>query len=417
MGILYAKDFELEELVIETITGDEWDISLLLAELSIFEDIFNATVSAEMVIDDSDNRINNFPITGHEWVRIKFRTPDKSYINLRQRIYKISSREQEKDRRQVFIINTVDNIQFINAQTLVSKAYKGKLISDIAANIQEEFLNSSFQRLETTKNLFHFIPPNWSPIRCLNWLAQRANSAAYKGANYVYYQDVDGFNFISLENLCDQTHKITYLYQPANIREQSVETGNKPRTLDVDQVAIQSFKFVTNFDTLENISFGMYGNKLLWHDIMKKEFGEETFNYAESYTDYRHVEPNSVRGGLSRLWTSKSDFGSGLFQYASVGMPEQESHVRLWLKERTSQLQQIQNIRLHATVPGDSERRVGDIVTVLLPSPEPPVEGQLVMDKYYMGRYLVTSVRHMIVKQEYNTVMELVKDSVFTAYP
>lgn len=417
MPVTFAKDFELEELVIETVTGVEWDISLLLAELNVFEDLFNATVSTEFLIDDADNRINSFPITGHEWVRIKFRTPDKSYVKLRQRIYKISNREQERDRRQLYIINTVDPIQFINAQKLVSKAYKGLLISDIASSIQEEFLESSFQRLETTKNLFHFIPANWSPIRCMNWLAYRANSAVYKGSNYLYFQDVDGFNFTSLENLCDQNHRITYLYQPANIRDQEVQTGNKPRTLDVDEVAIQSFKFVTNFDTLENISYGMYGNKLLWHDIRKKEFGEEEFNYAESYNDYRHVEPNSVRGGLSRLWTTKSDFGSGLYQFASVGMPEQESHVKLWLKERTSQFQQLQNVKLHATVPGDSDRRVGDIVTVLLPSPEPPVEGQLVMDKYYMGRYLVTSVRHIIVKQEYNTVMELVKDSVFTAYP
>lgn len=417
MGLTFAKDFELEELVIETVPGTEWDVSLLLAEMSIYEDVFNATISADILLDDAENRIKNFPITGHEWIRIKFRTPNKSYVSIRLRLYKISAREQERDRRQAYLINCVDNIQFTNAQNLVSKAYKGKLISDIADDIQTEFLKSSFQRLETTRNLFHFIPANWSPIRCLNWLAKRANSAAYEGSNYVYFQDVDGFNFTSLENLCEQNHRITYLYQPANIRDQEKETGNKPRTLDVDEVAIQSFKFVTSFDTLENITHGMYGNKLLWHDIRQKEFGEETFDYVESYSKYRHVEPNSVHGGSSILWTSKSDFGSGLFQYSSTGMPEQESHVKLWLKERTSQMQQIQNVRLHATVPGDSDRRVGDIVTVLLPSPEPLVDNQLQMDKHFMGRYLVTSVRHVIVKQEYNTVLELVKDSVFTAYP
>jgi hypothetical protein len=410
MSLDFAKDFELSELVIESVTGEEWDISLLMGEINVYEDLFNATISSNIVIDDGDNRIKNIPITGHEWIRIAFRTPDKSHIQLRLRIYKISARELEKERRQMFILHCVDGVEFKNHQTRVSKAYKGKRISDIADNIQTEFLDSSFTRLETTKNLFHIIPGFWTPVRAINWLTKRATSEVYNGANYVYFQDVDGFNFCSLENLCAQESKIRYLLQPANIRDQEVETGFKPRTLDRDLVAVQSFRFVNNFDTLENVSNGMYGNSFIWHDIRQKQFGEESFEYSSSFNDFIHVDSHP-------LWTSSSDFGSGTFQLVSLGQPNQESHVKMWLRERTSQMQQIQNVRIHMTVPGDSDRRVGDIVEFWLPSPEALVENQLQMDDHYMGRYLVTSVRHCISKSQYITILELVKDSVFTALP
>jgi hypothetical protein len=417
MALHHAKDFELEELILITVTGKEWDIGLLLSELNIYEDIYSASVSADLILSDAENRLRTFPITGHEWIRFKFRTPDKNYVSMKMRIYKISNRGLDRERKQVFLMNCIDAVQFTNAETVVSKAYKGKLISDIADDIQRNFLNSSFQRLETTKNLFHFIPANWTPIQSLNWLSRRATSQVYNGANYVYFQDVDGYNFTSLENLCEQVPKIAYMYQTVNVRDQEAETINKPRELDLDMVAIQSYNIESNFDTLENVSYGMYGNKLIWHNIQTKEHGEEEFNYVDSYDSFRHVEPNNVAGGKSWLWTSASDFGVGARLYASTGFENQESHVRRWLKERTSQMQQLQNVRIHLTVPGDSDRRAGDIVTVILPSPEPPVNRQLKLDDHYIGRYLVTSVRHIIVPGSYVTVLEVVKDSVFTAYP
>ncbi len=68
-------------------------------------------------------------------------------------------------------------------------------------------------------------------------------------------------------------------------------------------------------------------------------------------------------------------------------------------------------------VPGDSERTIGEVVEFNLPSPEPPVNNQQVDDKFYRGKFLVQSVRHIIDIDKYRTVLELVKDSVFTQYP
>jgi hypothetical protein len=225
---------------------------------------------------------------------------------------------------------------------------------------------------------------------------------------------------VSLEKLCDAPSAQTYLFQPANIRK-NIPEGYKPRTLKTDTIAIQAYKFVNNFDTLDNINNGMYTNDLLWHDIQLKQFGDITFDYPSSYTNYKHIEPNIVTGGLSYLWTPQSDFNNDVFgkhKFYPIGLQSvnQQNWVTQWMQQRISQMQQMENVHMFTTVPGDSNRRAGDIVNITLPSPEPPIEDQMPVDAYFSDNYLVSSIRHIINKRQYISVLDLVKDSIFHAY-
>ena len=415
-----ATDFEIVEVVLESTTGIETDLIEQILELNVFESIYNSTISANIVVYDATNEIKNLPITGHEWLRFSFRTPSLEYISLRLRVFKIDSRELEKLHVQAYVLHCIDDSEFTNAKVRVSKAYKGKLISDIANDVQNTFLSQPFNTIETTKNLHHIIPPYWTPFRTINFLASRANSAQYLGSNYVYYQTVDGFNFVSIESLCDTKPAGNYISQPANVRDQETSQGYSPRTVATDQISFQSYRFENNFDTLENITNGMYSNYLLWHDIQKKQFGENIFSYPVSYQQYKHVEANTVRGGSSNLYTSKSDFHTGSFgamRFMPLGLPNQENYNQQWIQPRISQMQQLQNVRLIATVPGDSQRRAGEIVSRTLPSPEANINNELQIEDYLTNRYLVCSVRHQVNRSQYLTTLELVKDSVFRAYP
>jgi hypothetical protein len=414
----HALNFDIKEIVIESISGKEIDLIYLMEEINVYEDIHNNCISADITVDDATNQINQIPITGHEWIRFSFKTPGQKYVNLHLRIYKIDARELEKERNQIYIIHCIDDTQFTNAYTRVSKAYKSKLISDIANDVQINYLNSSFNQIETTKNLHHIIPGYWTPFRTMNFLASRANSSRYQGANYLYFQNLSGFNFVSVEKLCDTPPTRTYIFQQANIRK-DVPIGYKPRTLATDMIAIQAYKFINNFDTLDNVNNGMYTSDLLWHDIQLKQFGDITWDYENTYSIYKHIEPNIVKNGPSYLWTSKSDFNNdtyGAHKFFPIGLPKQENYVTQWLLPRLSQLQQIQNVHMFATVPGDSNRRSGDIVNIILPSPEPVTDEQMPIDNYFSDNYLVAAIRHIINKRQYISILDLVKDSVFQNY-
>ena len=57
--------------------------------------------------------------------------------------------------------------------------------------------------MEPTKGVYSACIPNWTPFKAINFLTTRALSAnpTSKGANFVFYETLKGFRFVSIETL------------------------------------------------------------------------------------------------------------------------------------------------------------------------------------------------------------------------
>ena len=51
----FAGEFLLEECILLTVNGTEYDISALVHNINIYEDIFSMTVSGDVIIKDTNN--------------------------------------------------------------------------------------------------------------------------------------------------------------------------------------------------------------------------------------------------------------------------------------------------------------------------------------------------------------------------
>jgi hypothetical protein len=170
---------------------------------------------------------------------------------------------------------------------------------------------------------------------------------------------------------------------------------------------------------------GMYGNRTFVHDIIRKTYRKYDFDYVESWDNYVHLEQNDVTNPYNNS-TGKSflsdQAGSdvspdSLISFYPTSDPEFPSRAEEWLGQRISQMQQMQGIKLEAIIPGNHTVMVGDLVSVTLPAHEQLSAQTVDYDAYTRGRYLITSVRHIINDNAYTTVLELVKDSVYANYP
>lgn len=421
----FAKDFSINKLELTSTTGETIDVRNLLIEFSIFEDIFNNTISGELALNDARNLLMKFPIFGFEKLHIDFNTPDLNRYIADFRVYKVDAIGLTKERQQMYGLHFCSATEITNAQTKVVKSYKGKLISDIADDIQKTYLNSTFNNLNTTKYLHHIVIPQWSPFKAMNWLCSRANAEQFNGANYVYFQTLDGFNFQPVEQLAIQASKQNYKFEPQNIREDS---ESHPRDVQDDFVNVQSYTFQKRIDALHNITSGMYGSHLITHNLIRKIWRKTDWKYKSTWFDYQHIEQNKAIGGPGYLISQKDDYSPEAkhrLYPSGLGIEDYPNRVESWMQPRLSQMYQLENVRLNITVPGDTTRRAGDVVTFYLPSPEPVTDKQF-YDKYYGGnqgtttgaaRYLVTAVRHILKMEEYMTILELIKDEVFSAHP
>jgi len=57
--------------------------------------------------------------------------------------------------------------------------------------------------VEPTRYKSEIVIPNWNPFKAISFLASKAVSAnpETKGANFVFYQTLQGFRFVSIETL------------------------------------------------------------------------------------------------------------------------------------------------------------------------------------------------------------------------
>lgn len=402
------------------------DLRLVYDTLEIYEDLYGNSVSGKLIIQDTNNLIQNGPILGFEKLAISFQTPGKQPISNIFQIYNITDRVPFKERSNFYSIEFCSTEQITNLQTSVSKAYTGMLISDIATDIQENILNSDFNAIETTKFLYSFIiPVYWTPFRTLKWLATRSNSNQYSGANFFYFQNKYGYNFVSLENLINsQPVAVNYFYGPVNIKIDKQTTALSP-TLENNR-NIEKYSIDQHINIMDNLASGMYSNHLQNYDFLNKTFNKFDFNYSDSYDDFEHLENPEKYNILTQQTSSTKlipDFlqnqsnQNSVYRYfpdsGSYDFPNRNIN---WLQQRISQLQEINNIKVKLIVPGDSERTIGDIVNLYLPSNQ-PINNQQILDNYFQGQYLITSLKHLITKEKYTTFLEICKDSLFSGLP
>ncbi len=341
-------------------------------ELNFYEDIYSPIVSGDITLTDTVGLIESFPIIGEEILDVSFSTAGaalpptagpsavgsappvseapKQVIN-RFRIYKVDPPVQVTDNSRTIKLYFVTDSQFTNLGSKVRKIYPTKqnipntrtadnvklyTLADMARDIFYDFFIGKKKPLkqpatrkpflvEPTRYQSEIIIPNWNPFKAISFLASKAVAANQeaKGANFVFYQTLQGFRFVSIETLMlggfrlfqekyadgatvskdyphlavnailedatndnsshipifddtpvkDPTMKpfvASYKYMPANMGE------GKQSSYE----SVTSYRLVDSFDTMKNVALGMYSNRVITHDLIQMKIDRRDFHYV-----------------------------------------------------------------------------------------------------------------------------------------
>jgi len=439
-GMLFAQDYFLQSAVIVSSTGLTTDIRFILEELNIYETMVGDVVTGDVVLNDSLSHIMHLPLTGFEYLVVTFDKP-QPYSNPIQRVFrihKISKRGLVQDKNESYLVHFCSEEKILNHQYLVSKSYKGKLISDIVTDIYQNYLKVSGTRfdvsnIETTTGTKDYVVPYIRPFQTLNWLARRAQSHKYTGASYVSFENRDGFHFKTVEGLFD----VGSVAQTYNFSIKNVQSLSDYRISDlpVDFVAVKEFRIDQNFDVFKNIVSGMYASNLKTFDPIRQTFTTNNFDYDSKYNDWKHVEPKQSTSWMAKIQNRLGDAANETpmslvhFMPTRLGQTTESAYIKShqkdiypddiekWLPARKSQMASLNGLHLIITVPGDVARKVGEIIEFNLPSIEAETSSDRILDTYYSGRYLITGVRHKIDQYKYETILDITKDTTKTGIP
>jgi hypothetical protein len=421
-NIVKTGDATVEScLIYPSTNANPYDLTAVWMTISIYESIGVDYIRMEMTFTDTQNLIERIPIITNEKIIVKYRTDSleetQTFVG---RITAIPVRKNVNQGTQIFALEAITEEFVFNQKVKFSKSYNKMLISDMVFDIFEQYVKpvsgKEIAILPTLEQESKVIP-NYSPMRAINWLTKWARSPKYRsGASYVFYQNKNNFYFGPVEDLIDpdriRNAIPSYTYTTNVMNQNPLNKDMEANFRNIINYTTKSIAHVNMMDT------GTMASSVVSHDLVTRKIYRSTYNYFENFEDNVHLESfpitNETQLGaypLSRVLYSPEHYGA-------FGGEINSNRNQQTASNRYSQIGQLKMNGLEIVVPGDSNRTIGEVVNVELPSIGAQTKEDTFADgdAYLSGKYLVWNLKHDITrtpsgKITYFNHMRLYRDS------
>lgn len=425
-NLIRSAEVYVDELKLYSNNGVELNLLPIFHEFSYYESVFGDFVSANVTLIDTKSILTHAPIIGQEVVIISFSTPTMPKIRKVFSVYSVSHRVMDtQTNKQTYRLNLLAPEAFLNMKQKVNKAYDDTY-SNTARKIFNEYLaiDNKFIKselfYEETAGGSPVVIPHWSPTNTINFIGKKSISKDNPNhASFLFYQDADQFNFVSIGRLMESAVHGKYAYNTKNTR------SNPNSTIDPadEMTKITNFEILDTPDRQIELLNGVYASRLYSTDVVRKKYEVLHFNGNAfwDYTNHLGDFPPYPRKG-ENLTTNTESYNMYLPKHTNLfGGDDGENRgdynkPERWALQGNFARQSLMSICIRITVPGDSTLRAGKRIFVEFPIMEFPEQGKPWYDEYYTGHYLVTSLRHIVNRNSYYCVLECHRDGVNKPY-
>ena len=437
VGYRFAGDIEIEKYFLITARGESIDITSIVTETNIFQDIFSHYLQAEIAISDALAILDSIQgFTGGELIAISYKTKDKSldFVTHFLGVHDISDRQRVDEKIETYVLNCISLEAYQSSTQKISRSYGGtggNIISKMASSVIEEYIYNSVAKntyrnykqvlgvavskeitVDPTNGVQKLIVPNMSPDDTLDFFASESDSDSHI-PYYTFYENSKGFNFRDLGNLVSQDPVDDFVYLQANTDDED----DKSETAIRDYQKIIAYNVIRQTDYLVNSVHGLFKSKMINLDILKKRKNEFVYEYDKFESRFSKLQPSKISGqvqGDATVYMMQSRTGHDC--NCTVFGPENHlpKKINQFLNVKKSYQRHIFNTIVEVTLPGNSELNVGDVVNLQIPNSTTLKKADKREDKYLSGKYIITKLRHKFggqTGQLFTTIIECAKDT------
>lgn len=415
--IKFAGDYKLIDVKIGSARGLIFDLNNFVTDINIYEDMFSPTISGNITLNDAQDMLNLLPIIGEEKLLITFKSPSMTdadgLFEQAFYIYKMTNREYTAERAVGYTLHFISFEAIRDINSKISKGYAGTISEIVEKFLLNDLKSPKPTQIEKTKNTIIYTSNYWSPFTNINFLAKRSISASGTDSpNYVFFENNNGYNFVSLDKLLEQQSSGQYIYDN-NTRKPTGDGGGSGRNIMADLSRISDYKINTAYDYIKRIQSGMYASRLITHEIVTKTYNVQTLKYDENYKTHNHLNPypTATLGLPAKTLSFLAVEPRALENYTNFKTDRMKS----WYLKNLMQMAEMNQFTMEITVPGRSDLVVGQVIDVFIYR-NTPIKAkdteEDVIDKTFSGRYLITSLCHELNREKHNIHMTIMKDSL-----
>lgn len=421
---------------LETAGGTTIEITALIKEMNVYENLFMNVVSADMLVFDTpQTRLIQQGLLGSlDKITFSFSGKKSDYskenvIKQTLYVYKTETSPPDNNQSAQTILITLAPLPFFkNNSKDISKTFSGKITDTVKKIAKEIGIGTRPYKIELEKSSDEMKGTiNYKGVfEKINFFAARCRpSRNPNDVNYIFYQTLDDiFKFISIGKLMKEKPKVGTNSKngfTVNVPNANLTNNNLKYGALTHAVSLHS--------PINNAHKGMFTSDCFTFDMTTKTYTENTFSYDDFFPKQTHLSKEKIVDATKTKEFSKLVQSSFLSRYVQKGQycmsckEKEQGQDKVggsddWLLKRLSCIQQLNQFSLLFTIPGNSEFRAGDVFFFGRPMQQGLSTENDKKDFLYNGKFLATEVKHSIkyntglAIQEYTTTIKGIKDSI-----
>lgn len=399
--VIRDRDFRLNSIQLISSDAVAVDISAMIIEITLRQDMFANYMSGEMVVVDGMGMLTNRGVHGSEYIFIDIHEPGRNNIKIKKafRIFKIDHREIIGNSQRYIISFVSDEMVHSNLKR-ISKAYKKTTISKIVQDIMDNYMGIR-GNVEKTSEQVDIVIPSWRPTEAINWLARRAENGRDRFC-YMFYENLDGFFFKSLHTI--------YKENPCNSIPYTYEAKSAQADMALNKFTIDSFT-AKEFDVISAYRRGATSMRFTGIDPVHRVVTNNEVSIGDLPTIHRrNLIRNMVDPGTDELLYEQYDALQLAHIQTKATKTEQSNNSELWIRHIQA-LAMLNNTIYKVVMPGNLEVQAGKMVTLVFPNfTTPTITDDTLTEQ---TTFLVTAVVHTfnIPNGTFDTRFSVTRDS------
>lgn len=370
--IITSRDFHIDAVHLISSDGVSVEISQMILEIVLRQDIFLNYMSGEVLVVDALGLIHERELHGNEYLSIKLYEPGNTLaVDKIFRIFKVSDREVNSNNAQTYQLHLVSDQMVTSNRKRVSKAYKGETISTMVTDIAQNYLGVTDLKYDATGKQMDIIIPSMRPTEAINWLARRAESGENKYC-WLFYENLDGFHFRSLHNI--------YKEAPLNVDAFIWQAKSADTQMSVNKYSLDSFRVRRDFDILNTIRRGATSMRFLGIDPVHRTIKNNEFSLGNVPTlhDDNLIDDTQDPVTGDSLY-SQYDAQQLAYLQTEATASESGNGSDIWIKHIQS-LAMLNNNMIELVMPGNLNVQIGKLVRVMFPNFTTPTVSEDILE-------------------------------------
>ena len=417
------------EMTITGSDGREADFRLGVASIDIYQDIFSPSMSAKIQIVNAGGAIKDSQgdtVSLYEGLKIRS-GEDSDFLSRPLYVRGIKNLIRGAS-EEVFTMSLVPKEAMQNEFSFLKKTYsKDAPISDHVSDIISTFFPSSeVGEIERTSNPHGFQGNQMKPFEALIKLASKSvtgNAGDSKGgssssAGYFFYQNMDGFQFRSIDTLCSQAPKAKYIQTEVNYNSINFQPTPDLPSLDFK---IITYQLLQNQDVVSQMSRGVYASNRRFFDPIT--FAVTTAKDAFTGKDYiggaknlgRTFDPKQIK--FADIGTSFTELPSQILtETFDFGTITEEVDQKLtqdifqFISQRKMRYNTLFTQTIKMQVPLNTALRAGDVIECNFPKITSSKTNSFDRDQI-SGLYIIKELCHHFDSVGSYSIMTIIRDT------